>query len=872
MKINRLFTRSFGKFKSEKWSDLSPGINVFYGENEAGKSTVFKMISRTFFGFKTISKDKNLLLNQETGMLHLGAELEVNGQVSYIERELLSKAKGVYTYDGQQIQIDNQPIELVDHIDRMTYEGVYALDLNELTAFKDNAWQEIEELLMRQYSGDVFNSPQSVLEDIEAQMKKIKKQSDRGNSIIKSLEEERRKVIRQKKLIRDNLAAAEEIGDKIQILDRKLNDLEKTKYDLEHQKRMLEIYLPVMRLRAEKDMLESKLEGFKSLANTDEYQYKERKKQLKKLYINLEEVSSEVTKIVSEKRRLSEKLQNSQLTENELKDMIQKHMQAEELSLEKETMKNALMLKEDNFKKAFEETFDEKFRKEHYDEVLALNYLNLKSLVKEIEEIYEEIKIVKRNKRSTTATGIKGKVAFMVILALAGGAAIYLNYNLYLNYASAFAIGFSITNSIHMIVKNKNKLLDEEDLYLERDALKARLLAELNGIKLSPIAEEFIGQEFLSQIVALKNLAEVFVADEAAYNTKFKQFMTLTEEVNVYLNTHVGEVTNKAKHFDELMDILKQNQKDQSRIEVINGQLDVLNNQLQSTEKDLNEQEEWIKATEGDLIAIGGSIDEGLLRLNSKAQDVLRHDEIIRKLSVIDYSEDVLKSFTESYVVDEQHDELMIQTRIDKINQDYNETYLHKGGLEKDEKVILDQSDMASVDSELKYLDTKLKEEKLKYDKLLLMHHLIKTTDEKFRANNQPRVFKQASEYLSQITDGKYSDLEVIELKEGGKSKYGMMLTRDKARINVDESFSLGTLNQIYLSLRLSLINHLDYNHSKLPVCFDELLVNWDQNRLNQTIKIIKTISQERQVFVFTCHKWFADAIKEVDDSKVYML
>jgi uncharacterized protein YhaN len=68
------------------------------------------------------------------------------------------------------------------------------------------------------------------------------------------------------------------------------------------------------------------------------------------------------------------------------------------------------------------------------------------------------------------------------------------------------------------------------------------------------------------------------------------------------------------------------------------------------------------------------------------------------------------------------------------------------------------------------------------------------------------------------------------------------------------------------------LINHLDYNHSKLPVCFDELLVNWDQNRLNQTIKIIQTISRERQVFVFTCHKWFADALKEVDDSKVYML
>ena len=69
MKINTLFTEGFGKFKSAKWDDLSPSINVFVGNNEAGKSTIFKMVSRVLFGFKVLNKEKNYHVNQESGKL-----------------------------------------------------------------------------------------------------------------------------------------------------------------------------------------------------------------------------------------------------------------------------------------------------------------------------------------------------------------------------------------------------------------------------------------------------------------------------------------------------------------------------------------------------------------------------------------------------------------------------------------------------------------------------------------------------------------------------------------------------------------------------------------------------------------------------------
>ena len=55
MKINSYKINGFGKLKNKE-INLTNGINIIYGENEAGKSTMLKFISSMFFG---TSKNKN---------------------------------------------------------------------------------------------------------------------------------------------------------------------------------------------------------------------------------------------------------------------------------------------------------------------------------------------------------------------------------------------------------------------------------------------------------------------------------------------------------------------------------------------------------------------------------------------------------------------------------------------------------------------------------------------------------------------------------------------------------------------------------------------------------------------------------------------
>ncbi len=93
-----------------------------------------------------------------------------------------------------------------------------------------------------------------------------------------------------------------------------------------------------------------------------------------------------------------------------------------------------------------------------------------------------------------------------------------------------------------------------------------------------------------------------------------------------------------------------------------------------------------------------------------------------------------------------------------------------------------------------------------------------------------------------------------------------------KIPMHVTSSFSKGTHQQIYLSLRLALLDHLDRGKNQLPLVLDETFSNWDDDRLVPTLKIIDEIATRRQVFLFTCQKDIASRIEEVIDVRRLVL
>jgi uncharacterized protein YhaN len=70
----------------------------------------------------------------------------------------------------------------------------------------------------------------------------------------------------------------------------------------------------------------------------------------------------------------------------------------------------------------------------------------------------------------------------------------------------------------------------------------------------------------------------------------------------------------------------------------------------------------------------------------------------------------------------------------------------------------------------------------------------------------------------------------------------------------VGEPISRGTREQVYLALRLALLDHLDQGHERLPLFLDEAFVNWDPTRRDRVFGLIEGMARDRQIIVFTCH------------------
>jgi hypothetical protein len=112
-----------------------------------------------------------------------------------------------------------------------------------------------------------------------------------------------------------------------------------------------------------------------------------------------------------------------------------------------------------------------------------------------------------------------------------------------------------------------------------------------------------------------------------------------------------------------------------------------------------------------------------------------------------------------------------------------------------------------------------------------------------------PMVNEIAGRYLSELTGERYSALRFdkgfrVEIADAPDGVY-----------RAADYFSAGTVDQIYLALRLAIADLIDASEDGLPVFLDDALVQYDEDRAKRAVSVLKQLSQKRQVIMFTCHK-----------------
>ena len=141
---------------------------------------------------------------------------------------------------------------------------------------------------------------------------------------------------------------------------------------------------------------------------------------------------------------------------------------------------------------------------------------------------------------------------------------------------------------------------------------------------------------------------------------------------------------------------------------------------------------------------------------------------------------------------------------------------------------------------------------------LLIAQRSLEDAIAQWERKSQPEVYRCASRLLSQMTDGAWctvrmnaqGDIEVVDAIKTTRAPHLL---------------SLGTRQQLYLSLRIALLMTAENVGKGLPIMCDDILVNFDNMRRKQAVRALAELAHSRQVILFTCHPDIAALVCKAD-------
>lgn len=186
-----------------------------------------------------------------------------------------------------------------------------------------------------------------------------------------------------------------------------------------------------------------------------------------------------------------------------------------------------------------------------------------------------------------------------------------------------------------------------------------------------------------------------------------------------------------------------------------------------------------------------------------------------------------------------------INYEIEKIQKEINNRKIKLHELEIDKENIEPKLDnLSKIEEEL----VNNNEEKVNLKKLEqsmnLAKEILNKAYEEMKNTVTPKFTENLSTNISKITDGKYKHVNVYD-------ENGMVVELENGNYVEASRLSVGTIDQLYLSLRLSMID--DLSEEKMPIILDEAFAYFDTERLKNILKYLSKEYNNRQIIILTC-------------------
>jgi len=130
-----------------------------------------------------------------------------------------------------------------------------------------------------------------------------------------------------------------------------------------------------------------------------------------------------------------------------------------------------------------------------------------------------------------------------------------------------------------------------------------------------------------------------------------------------------------------------------------------------------------------------------------------------------------------------------------------------------------------------------------------LAHTLVEEARRYYERERQPGVIAEAEKIFAGVTDNHYTHVRAP--LDGS----GVYIQTDRGERRDLGELSRGTAEQLYFAIRLGLIREFGRSTEPLPVIMDDIMVNFDKHRAQQTVQALAEFARNHQVILLTCHE-----------------
>ena len=223
------------------------------------------------------------------------------------------------------------------------------------------------------------------------------------------------------------------------------------------------------------------------------------------------------------------------------------------------------------------------------------------------------------------------------------------------------------------------------------------------------------------------------------------------------------------------------------------------------------------------------------IKIENNFLNNLEKEKIINK-----YSEKINKNLIIQLFNSEKIDE-EINTLENKISNDKIE--INKLEIKR-ENIEPQLENLSILEEELFALKEKNANLQKINESIELAKKLLEKSYEKMKNNISPKFIENLSENIEKITNGKYSKLYFSE-------EDGLIIELKNGDYVSAERLSIGTIDQLYLSLRLAMLDEI--SNEKVPIILDEVFAYYDEERLTNILKYLNNYFSNRQIIILTC-------------------